>query len=38
MKQKTPDMDMSFVFTSNVTGESEVMDIPMDVSFFWPKS
>ena len=38
IKQKTPDMDMSFVFTSNVTGESEVMDIPMDVSFFWPKS
>jgi hypothetical protein len=38
IKQKTPDMDMSFVFTSNITGESQVMDIPMDVSFFWPRA
>ena len=36
IKQKTPDMDMTFVFTSNVTGESQVMEVPMDVSFFWP--
>jgi hypothetical protein len=38
IKQKTPDMDMSFVFTSNITGESQIMDIPMDVSFFWPRA
>jgi hypothetical protein len=38
IKAKTPDMDMSFVFTSNITGESQVMDIPMDVSFFWPRA
>ena len=38
IKQKTPDMDMTFVFTSNVTGESQVMEVPMDVSFFWPRA
>ena len=38
MKKLTPDMDMTFVFTSNATGESQVMEVPMDVSFFWPKS
>lgn len=37
MKSKGPDMDMTFIFTSNSTGESQVMDIPMDVSFFWPR-
>lgn len=38
IKKCTPDMDMTFVFTSNTTGESQVMDIPMDVSFFWPRA
>jgi len=38
IKRRTPDMDMTFVFTSNQTGESQVMEVPMDVSFFWPKS
>jgi hypothetical protein len=38
IKLKTPDLDMTFVFTSNVTGETQVMEVPMDVSFFWPKS
>ena len=38
IKQKTPDLDMTFVFTSNVTGESQVMEVPMDVSFFWPRA
>lgn len=38
IKKRTPDMDMTFVFTSNVTGESQVMEVPMDVSFFWPRA
>jgi hypothetical protein len=38
IKRLTPDMDMTFVFTSAQTGESQVMEVPMDVSFFWPKS
>jgi hypothetical protein len=38
IKQTTPDLDMTFVFTSNITGESQVMDMPMDVSFFWPRA
>ena len=32
----TPDVDMSFTFTSEVTGEDTTMDIPLDVEFFWP--
>jgi hypothetical protein len=38
IKQKTPDLDMTFIFTSNITGESQVMEMPMDVSFFWPRA
>ena len=32
----TPDVDMSFTFTSETTGEDTTMDIPLDVEFFWP--
>jgi hypothetical protein len=32
----TPDVDMSFTFTSEATGEDTTMDIPLDVEFFWP--
>ena len=38
IKKRTPDMDMTFTFISNVTGDSQEMEVPMDVSFFWPKS
>ena len=38
IKRVTPDIDMTFVFTSEATGETKVMDMPMDVSFFWPNS
>ena len=38
MRQMSPDLDMTFTFTSNITGETKEMDIPMDVSFFWPNS
>ena len=34
--QITPDVDMSFTFTSEATGEDTTMDIPLDVEFFWP--
>ena len=34
----TPDIDMSFTFTSEATGEDTTMDIPLDVEFFWPAS
>jgi hypothetical protein len=29
---------MKFTFISNATGEVKELDIPMDVSFFWPTS
>jgi hypothetical protein len=38
MKQISPDLDMSFTFISDATGEVKELDIPMDVSFFWPNS
>jgi len=38
IKRVTPDIDMTFVFTSETTGETKVMDMPMDVGFFWPNS
>jgi hypothetical protein len=34
----SPDVNMEFEFTSNITGESMIMDIPMGVSFFWPRA
>ncbi len=38
MKEISPDLDMTFTFVSDTTGEVKEMDIPMDVSFFWPNS
>lgn len=38
MRRRTPDMDLTFVFTSAISGETTELDIPMDVSFFWPKA
>jgi len=38
IKKVTPDLDMTFIFTSETTGETKIMDMPMDVSFFWPNS
>lgn len=34
----SPDVDLRFEFVSQVTGESMLMDIPMGVSFFWPRA
>ena len=38
IKKISPDLDMSFTFVSDMTGEVKEMDIPMGVSFFWPNS
>lgn len=38
MREMSPDLDMKFTFISNFTGEVKELDIPMDVSFFWPSN
>ena len=38
IKEISPDVDMTFTFISDTTGEAKEIDIPMDVSFFWPGS
>jgi hypothetical protein len=36
MKEISPDVDMTFTFISDITGEVKEMEIPIEVSFFWP--
>lgn len=36
VKEISPDMDLSFEFTSDVTGETEVLSIPFGINFFYP--
>ena len=36
LREITPDVDMSFTFVSEATGEETDMDIPLNVEFFWP--
>ena len=38
VKSISPDLDLKFYFTSEITGESEALDIPFGVSFFYPAS
>jgi len=38
IKSISPDLDMTFTFVSETTGEVKEMDIPMGVSFFWPSN
>ena len=38
IKEFSPDLDMTFTFVSDTTGEVKEMDIPLEVSFFWPNS
>ena len=38
IKDISPDLDMTFTFISDTTGEVKEMDIPMNVSFFWPNN
>jgi hypothetical protein len=32
----SPDMDLTFQFTSQITGETEALDIPFGINFFYP--
>jgi len=36
LREITPDVDMSFTFVSEATGDVHDMDIPLNVEFFWP--
>jgi hypothetical protein len=36
VKELSPDMDLKFDFTSDVTGETEALDIPFGINFFYP--
>jgi hypothetical protein len=36
VKEMSPDMDLTFQFTSQITGESEALDIPFGINFFYP--
>lgn len=36
IKSISPDLDLTYTFISDATGEVKEMDIPMGVSFFWP--
>ena len=33
-----PDIDLTWEFVSEETGEGRMMQLPMDISFFWPES
>ncbi len=36
VKEISPDMDLKFQFISQLTGESEALDIPFGINFFYP--
>ncbi len=36
IKSISPDLDLTYTFISDATGEVKEMDIPIGVSFFWP--
>ena len=36
IQEFTPDLDLKFDFTSEITGETEALDIPFGVGFFYP--
>jgi hypothetical protein len=36
VRELSPDMDLKFEFTSELTGESEALDIPFGINFFYP--
>jgi hypothetical protein len=38
VKEMTPDLDLKFDYTSPTTGETEALDIPFGVNFFYPAS
>ena len=38
VKELSPDLDMKFQFTSELTGEVEALDIPFGINFFYPSN
>lgn len=38
VKEISPDLNLSFEFKSDITGETEALDIPFGVSFFYPSN
>jgi len=36
IKKVSPDIDMTFTFVSDITGQEKEMAIPLGVNFFWP--
>ena len=38
IKEAGPDIDLTWEFISDTTGERRSMSMPMDVTFFWPES
>jgi len=36
VKEISPDLDLKYEFTSEITGETEALDIPFGVGFFYP--
>ena len=36
VREISPDLDLKFLFTSDITGETEALDIPFGVGFFYP--
>lgn len=36
VREFTPDLELKFNFTSDITGETEALDIPFGVGFFYP--
>jgi hypothetical protein len=38
IKKVSPDIDLTFEFISDETGERRRLSMPMDVTFFWPES
>ncbi len=36
LKKISPDIDMTFTFISDITGQEKEMAIPLGVNFFWP--
>jgi hypothetical protein len=38
INEVTPDVDLTYEFISDETGERREINLPMDVSFFWPST
>ena len=38
VKDISPDVDLKFEFTSDLTGETEALDIPFGAGFFYPSN